>query len=50
MSESCANPWNGRCQNSDIAVYICYNGMILPICRECWKDIADSDLEWQGYD
>ena len=47
--ETCMNPWNGHCQNSDIAVYIYYNGRILPICSECWIEIAQKNIEW-GYE
>jgi len=44
--ESCQNPWNGTCGNTEIVLYIYYEGERLPICRECWKGIADHDLEW----
>ena len=46
LSESCRNPWNGNCRNSDIELYIYYKNKMLPICRHCWKQIADKDLEW----
>lgn len=45
-SEQCRNPWNGRCENTDIALYIFYEGRKLPICRLCWNEIAGRDLEW----
>jgi len=45
--EICQNPWKRKpCENTDIAVYIQYNGRILPICMECWKRIAKSKREW----
>ena len=44
--EMCRNPWNGICESSDILVYIYSDGERLPICRSCWSDIADKDLEW----
>jgi hypothetical protein len=45
--EMCKNPWNGRCENTDVALYICYKGEMLPICRECWTSIASEDIEWR---
>jgi hypothetical protein len=33
--------------NSDIAVYIYYRGRKLPICRECWIEIAQKNIEWR---
>jgi len=44
--ESCKNPWNGKCKNKDIQVYILYKGQQRPICRECWSKIAETDKEW----
>ena len=44
--ERCRNPWNGRCDNTDIALYIFHEGERLPICRLCWHEIADKDFEW----
>lgn len=46
MIERCKNPWNGRCENTDIEVYIYRRGRKFPICRNCWTNIADRDLEW----
>jgi len=46
--EICQNPWNGRCGNTGIALYIYHKGERLPICRECWLELADQDLEWGG--
>ena len=43
----CLNPWNGRCGNTDIALYIFYRGRRIPICRECWVEIASDDIEWR---
>ena len=45
--EVCMNPWNGVCENGDIALYICSDGQRLPICRECWSEIASNDMEWR---
>jgi len=42
----CRNPWNGECRNTDIEVIIYYKKSFLPICRECWNDIAEKDLAW----
>lgn len=41
------NPWNGHSLNSDIAVYIYYKGRKLPICSECWIEIAQKNIEWR---
>jgi len=46
MVEHCRNPWNGRCENADIEVYIYYKGRRLAICSTCWANIADKNLEW----
>jgi len=46
--ETCLNPWNHGCKNTDIAVAIRVNGEVLPICFKCWNEIADSDKEWGG--
>jgi len=42
--ERCKNPWNGKCNNTNIDVYIYYRGNKLPICRSCWGNIADKNL------
>ena len=44
--EHCRNPWNGRYRKTDIAVYIVYKGRKLPICRECWGELAEKPVEW----
>ena len=45
--EVCRNPWkNPKCLATDIEVYIYYKKRKLPICKECWFEIADSDKEW----
>ncbi|MEM2103961.1 MAG: hypothetical protein QW717_03620 [Candidatus Bathyarchaeia archaeon] len=45
--EHCMNPWNGKCGNTDILLYICHGGEKLPICLKCWVEICDSELEWE---
>lgn len=44
--ERCKNPWNGKCKNANIKLYIVFKGEKLPICRQCWSRMADRDLEW----
>jgi len=44
--ERCGNPWNGRCGNTDILLYICHGGERFPICEKCWIEICESELEW----
>jgi len=46
--ERCRNPWNGRCKSTDIELYIMYKGRQLPICRRCWSEIAERNVEWGG--
>ena len=45
LSRKCKNPWK-RCRREDIQVVIKYKGKLLPICRKCWLEIANSDKEW----
>jgi hypothetical protein len=45
-AERCRSPWNGKCKDTDIEVFIIYKGVRLPICRRCWSRIANSNLEW----
>jgi hypothetical protein len=42
----CMNPWKPDCKRTDIELSIYYNGRFVPICRECWKEISEKDMEW----
>lgn len=42
----CMNPWKPNCERTDIELSIYYNGRFVPICRECWKEISEKDMEW----
>ncbi|MDR0470257.1 MAG: hypothetical protein LBH79_00855 [Nitrososphaerota archaeon] len=44
--EQCKNPWNHVCVCEDIKLYIQVKGENLPICQQCWSQIADQDEEW----
>jgi len=44
----CMNPWNSECRNTDIEVSIYYDGRMVPICRKCWEEIANKDVEWSS--
>ena len=44
--EKCLNPWKKKCSNSNIAISIVVKGETLPICGQCWEQIADSDKVW----
>ncbi|MEM3443127.1 MAG: hypothetical protein QXM86_04650 [Candidatus Bathyarchaeia archaeon] len=44
--EHCRNPWNKKCKNDNIEIYILFKGEKLPICQNCWSKIAVKDLEW----
>jgi len=46
-AETCRNPWNGACSNTDIALYIYHQGEKIPVCRKCWEEIASTDVEWR---
>jgi len=46
MTETCKNPWNGKCNNTNIELYIRYKDKMLPICKGCWNTIADKEIEW----
>jgi len=37
--EKCKNPWKGKCENTDIEVYIYYKDSSLPICKKCWDKL-----------
>jgi len=45
--EKCRNPWDGTRGNTDIALYIFYEGSRLPICRNRWNDLASKNIEWR---
>jgi len=45
-SEKCKNPWNGKCNSTEIELYIIYKGRRLPICHKCWSEIAEKEVEW----
>jgi len=42
----CMNPWKKDCRNTDIELSIYYNGELLPICSECWREICEKNIEW----
>ncbi|MCD6530371.1 CdvA-like protein [Candidatus Bathyarchaeota archaeon] len=43
---TCKNPWNKDCRNTNIEVFIYYGDEFIPICSECWKKLAERDLNW----
>lgn len=45
-SSHCMNPWKPDCRRTDIKLSIYYEGRFLPICNECWKEIAERNIEW----
>lgn len=48
-SEVCQNPFRSEpCSNTDIAVVLYIDGRYYPVCRSCWQEIAESDLEWSS--
>lgn len=44
----CMNPWKPDCRRTDIKLSIYYEGRFLPICNECWREIAEKNIEWTG--
>jgi len=44
--EYCQNPWNPDCESPDIELYIVYKSRKIPLCRSCWRIIAETELEW----
>jgi predicted RNase H-like nuclease (RuvC/YqgF family) len=44
----CMNPWNPECRNTDIELSIYYKGRSTPICRKCWEEISDKNVEWSS--
>jgi hypothetical protein len=44
--EHCQNPWKAACTSENINLYIMVKGEKLPICRQCWTNIADKEVEW----
>jgi hypothetical protein len=42
----CMNPWKRECKNTDIKLSIYYHGRMTPICRSCWEDISEKNIEW----
>jgi len=42
----CMNPWKPDCRRTDIKLSIYYNGRFLPICRKCWSEISEKNIEW----
>ena len=46
MNEKCCSPLKPSCGREDIAVVIRVGDGMLPICRECWRNLARMDAEW----
>jgi ribosome-binding protein aMBF1 (putative translation factor) len=44
----CMNPWKKDCQNTDVAVFIQYEGQSLPICSSCWDNLGESNRQWSS--
>ncbi|MDR1993079.1 MAG: hypothetical protein LBQ98_06235 [Nitrososphaerota archaeon] len=44
--EQCKNPWKHVCTSEDIKLYIQINGENLPICQQCWGQLADQEEGW----
>ncbi|MGF3522407.1 MAG: hypothetical protein ACQXXJ_04845 [Candidatus Bathyarchaeia archaeon] len=44
--EHCKNPWKSTCHSENIKLYIMVKGQKLPICNQCWTQIANGEEEW----
>ncbi|MCW4010538.1 MAG: hypothetical protein NWF05_07960 [Candidatus Bathyarchaeota archaeon] len=44
--EQCQNPWKNTCHSENIKLYIQVKGEKLPICQQCWINLADKGVEW----
>jgi hypothetical protein len=44
----CMNPWKPECKSTDIELSIYYKGRTTPICRKCWEEIANKNVEWSS--
>jgi len=44
--EHCQNPLNHNCKSENIKLYIFFKGEKLPICRQCWSNLAEREVEW----
>ncbi len=44
--EKCQNPWKNNCHSENIKLYITVKGEKLPICKQCWNNLAETDTEW----
>jgi len=48
LETRCRNPWKTRCSSTNIELSIYYDGEFLPICRRCWQEISERNLEWSS--
>jgi hypothetical protein len=44
----CMNPWKPECKSTNIELSIYYKGRTTPICRKCWEEIANKNVEWSS--
>ena len=44
--EHCENPLNPSCESLEIELYILRGEKRIPLCKSCWKQISESNLEW----
>jgi len=44
--EYCKNPWNKKCHDPNIVLYVYYRKRLFPICRSCWMEITRKNIEW----
>jgi hypothetical protein len=46
LIEQCKNPLKPNCHQEEIVVYIQIGQEKLPLCCQCWTEMAESNVEW----
>jgi len=46
IAKQCCNPLKKQCENNDIVLYMQLGSERLPICKQCWHEMADLTIEW----
>jgi len=46
LTEQCQNPLKPTCKNTDILLYIISDSEKIPVCQQCWNELANLDVNW----
>ncbi|MDR2204193.1 MAG: hypothetical protein LBE76_07895 [Nitrososphaerota archaeon] len=49
MDEQCQNFLKPKCSCTDIILYIQLDSERLPICKNCWPELAELTEDWNKY-